>query len=143
MKLKTRDYQPEDFKEVAALWEATGMGGEFRGDDRQVIDRSIQVGGKLLILEDEHTHKLIGTSWMTMDGRRIYLHHFGISPAFQGKGFSKQLLKASLAFAKKTGLQLKLEVHRDNIIARELYIKAGFKYLGDYDVYIIRNYENL
>jgi ribosomal protein S18 acetylase RimI-like enzyme len=143
MKLTIRDYQPHDFEAIVSLWEATGMGGAFRGDDREVIDRTIQIGGKLLILLDEKTGKLIGTSWMTLDGRRIYLHHFGISPEYQGKGYSKELLNASLAFARKTGLQLKLEVHKDNIIARDLYTRVGFQYLGDYDVYIIRNYKEL
>ncbi len=34
---------------------------------------------------------------------------------------------------------VKLEVHRSNKRAIELYKKAGFSYLGDYDVYIIRD----
>ncbi len=143
MKLRTRDYRPDDFEAVEALWNATGMGGAVRGDDHPVIQKTIRQGGKLVILENENTGEIIGTSWLSQDGRRIYLHHFGIKPEYQGRGYSKLLLKSSLDFAKQTGLQIKLEVHEDNKVARDLYIKAGFKYLGDYDVYIIRNYDNL
>jgi ribosomal protein S18 acetylase RimI-like enzyme len=135
----TRDYQPEDFDQVNRVWEETGMGGAARGDDAQVIDRTLKAGGKLIALIDKEADKLIGTSWLTQDARRIYLHHFSILPEYQGIGLSKLLLDESLAFAKKLNMQIKLEVHQDNEIAIHLYEEAGFSYLGDYKVYIIRD----
>ena len=45
----------------------------------------------------------------------------------------------SASIEKAIGLQLKLEVQRDNAAAIALYRKAGFDLLGDYDVYIIRD----
>jgi ribosomal protein S18 acetylase RimI-like enzyme len=36
---------------------------------------------------------------------------------------------------------MKLEVNRENFRAINLYLKNGFKELGDYEVLIIRNYE--
>lgn len=142
MNLQIRDYKPEDYLEVEELWKDTEMGGGERGDDNEIIEETIQLGGKLFILEDISTGKIIGTSWLTQDGRRIYLHHFGIKPEHQGKGYSKILLKESLNFARNTGKQIKLEVHKNNIKAVELYRKGGFKYLGDYDIYIIRDLDN-
>lgn len=139
MNLQIRNYKPEDYIEVEQLWKDTEMGGDERGDDNEVIEETIQLGGKLFILEDIATGKIIGTSWLTQDGRRIYLHHFGIRPEHQGKGYSKILLKESLNFVRNTGKQIKLEVHKNNIKAVELYRKGDFKYLGDYDVYIIRD----
>ncbi len=61
-------------------------------------------------LRSKDKGNICGTSWMTNDGRRILLHHFGILPEYQGKGYSKILLKESLRYVKKTGLQVKLEV---------------------------------
>ncbi len=138
-----REYQPQDYTEVEKLWEKTGMSSSVRADDQQVIQNTYDSGGKLFILEDQFSGEIIGTSWLTDDGRRIYLHHFGILPKYQGKGFSKYLLKASLDFAIANGKQIKIEVHRSNQKAINLYTKAGFKYLGDYDVFIIRDYQNL
>ena len=83
--------------------------------------------------------KVIGTSWMTFDGRRILLHHFGIHPEYQRKGIGLLLARESLKFVKQKGYQVKLEVHKNNHAAIELYKKLGFTYLGDYDVYIIRD----
>jgi ribosomal protein S18 acetylase RimI-like enzyme len=134
-----RNYHTGDFEQIASLWEMTGVGGRHRGDDEKVIEQTLQHGARLLILEEELSRCIIGTSWLTHDFRRIYLHHFCIHPDFQGKGLSRNLLEASLLYAKEKGLQIKLEVHRENKIAVELYKKAGFAFLGDYDVYIIRN----
>jgi len=143
MKPVIREYRPQDYTEVERLWIETGMGSAVRGDDHKTIERTLELGGKLFILEDSESAKLIGTSWLSNDGRRIYLHHFGILPAYQGKGFSQYLLQSSLNYAKSTGKQIKIEVHQSNTKAINLYLKAGFKYLGDYDVYIIRDYQNL
>ena len=98
---------------------------------------------RLIILADPATDEVIGTSWLTSDGRRTYLHHFAIRPDRQGAGLAHHLLQASLDHARTAGQQIKLEVHRTNKKATTLYTKAGFNYLGDYDVYIIRDLDNL
>lgn len=136
-----RDYRESDYPALISLWESTGLGGAHRGDDDTVIRKTLLHGGKLLILEQSSDSKVIGSSWLTNDGRRIYLHHFGISPGSQGQGLAKPLLKASVDFARGLNLQLKIEVHRRNTVALNLYKKFGFNYLGDYDVYIIREFE--
>ncbi len=136
-----RDFKNEDFEQVNQLWEETGMGGTARGDNLKIIQQTIQIGGKLIILEDTEKRKIVGTSWLTNDSRRIYLHHFGILPEYQGRGLAKYMLHESLEFAKAKGMQIKLEVHKDNTKACHLYKKYGFQYLGDYDVYIIRSFE--
>jgi len=134
-----RDFRDSDYDLVQALWLPLGLGSSQRGDTLQVIKSTLLAGGKFLVLEEKATGKLIGTSWMTVDGRRNYLHHFGIDENYQGRGLGRQLLDASLAFARRKGLQLKIEVHRQNQRALDLYQRNGFKFLGDYDVYIIRD----
>jgi ribosomal protein S18 acetylase RimI-like enzyme len=134
-----RDYMKGDFDQVASLWVETGMGHPARGDDEKTILGSVELGGRLLVMVEKATSVICGTSWMTFDGRRIHLHHFGILPGYQGKGLADMLLDESLKFVRKKGSQVKLEVHSTNIKAINLYKKHGFDYLGDYDVYIIRD----
>ena len=138
-----RAYKPADYKEVILIWEVTGMGGSVRGDNNVVIKDSLDIGGEFLVMIDTKTNKLVGTSWMTFDGRRLYLHHFGIDPDFQNQGLGKKLTRATLNLAKQKNRQIKLEVHRNNKTAIALYKKFGFKYLGDYNVYIIRNVKEI
>jgi len=136
---KIRDYIEKDFVKVEAVWDATGLGGAIRGDNIGTIAETIKLGGRLIVLENIMNSQIIGTSWLTIDGRRTYLHHFGILPEYQKKGLARLLLKESLKYAKIKGLQIKIEVHKKNHRALKIYKEHGFKYLGNYIEMIIRN----
>ncbi len=138
-----RDYWAADYPHVAEIWEQSGMSTPGRGDSAEVIENTLRRNGRLLVLVDRERDTVVGTSWLTNDGRRLYLHHFAIAPECQGMGLAKPLLRESLKIAKETGLQVKIEVHRDNHKALGLYRKAGFKRLGDYDVMIIRDLSDI
>jgi [ribosomal protein S18]-alanine N-acetyltransferase len=137
-----RDYKAEDFKQVSELWLQTGLGNPVRGDNAEIIKKTLEFGGKLLVMVSKHENQIIGTSWITSDGRRMLLHHFGILPDYQGKGLSKILLKESFKFVKESGMQVKLEVHSSNVKAINLYKKFGFNLLNEYCIYIIRDMSN-
>jgi ribosomal protein S18 acetylase RimI-like enzyme len=138
-----RDYIEDDFDEIIRFWELTDMGNPERGDSGETIKRTLDMGGCLLVLISKSDGRICGTSWMTTDGRRVLLHHFGVLPECQGRGLSKILLKESLQFVKKKGHQVKLEVHSTNYKAINLYKQFGFVYLGEYNVYIIRDLSKL
>lgn len=138
MKTIIRRFTESDYEAVLEVWKQTDMGGAHRGDNLVVINDTLRNGGVLFVLVVDE--QIVGTSWITSDSRRLYLHHFGIIPAYQGKGLSNILMETSMQFARESGLQIKLEVHKNNAIARRLYEKHGFKYLGDYDVFIVREY---
>ena len=88
-----RNFRPEDFPSLLELWQKTDLTPPERGDNQEVIKRCNDHGGQLLVIEDTGSGKIIGSSWMTWDGRRIYLHHFGILPDFQGRGLGTELAK--------------------------------------------------
>ncbi len=136
--ISIRDFELQDFEGLSEVWSLTNLGNPQRGDNLDIIMQSISMGGKMLVAVNADD-KVIGTSWMTFDGRRIHLHHFGIHPNYQRKGIGKLLVKESLRFVKQKGYQVKLEVHQTNIAAISLYKQFGFTFLGDYDVYIIRD----
>jgi len=138
-----RDYIPSDYDQLTELWELTGLNYPERGDNQEVIDRTLKMGGKLLIMTDPVLNKLIGSSWMTYDGRRIHLHHFAIHPDYQNRGLGKILTRESIQFISEMGQQVKLEVHKKNKIAKHLYEKFGFFAFSDYDIYMLRNTDNI
>lgn len=134
-----RDFESSDFEDVAFVWNETGVGNAKRGDNLQVIERTLAHGGAFFVLCDSKSSKIIGTAWFTNDSRRLYLHHFAILSSYQGRGLSHLLMERCMEHVKQCGLQVKLEVHVDNETARNLYQKYGFSRLGDYDVFIIRD----
>ena len=139
-----RKFKSSDFDGLMEVWQLTDLGNPKRGDNLEIILQSIGMGGQMLIAEDSNG-KVIGTSWMTFDGRRIHLHHFGILPEYQRKGIGLMLAKESLKFVKMKGYQVKLEVHKENHAAIELYKKLGFIEEGVRRESIFRNgsYQNL
>ncbi|MBN2776951.1 MAG: GNAT family N-acetyltransferase [Bacteroidales bacterium] len=139
MEFIVRLFEEKDYREVLNVWQQTDMGGAHRGDNLEIIENTVSNGGVLFVLEEKHSNTIVGTSWITNDSRRLYLHHFGILPYYQGKGLSKLLMEKSMEFARDKKLQIKLEVHKDNLKARELYQKYGFRFLGDYEVFIVRD----
>ena len=142
--VRIRHYHEGDYPGILAVWTATGLGRSERGDDEVTIERTLAMGGAMIIMYDTGIgDKIIGTSWLTFDGRRLHFHHFGILPEYQGRGLSHGLLKETLRIVREKGYQVKLEVHTTNEIALTLYRKAGFEYLGDYNVYIIRDIQSI
>ncbi len=132
-----RDYQPTDFGQVEALWKITGIYTAERGDTAGIILRCNALGGRLLVMEDPAQGEITATSWLTWDGRRVFMHHFAVHPSYQGKGYGKRMALESLAFARDKGCPLKLEVHRHNLPAVHLYQSLGFEIFEDYDIYMI------
>lgn len=132
-----REYRKGDFPEVESLWKETGVYQPGRGDTSDTILRCKQQGGKFLIMEDEKTRRIIGTSWLTWDGRRVHLQYFAVLPSMQGSGHGRTLAEASLAFAREHKVPVKLEVHRNNVHAVQLYRGMGFKILEGYEVYMV------
>ena len=135
--MRIREFLAADEPAVREVWLETGMASPQRADTLATIERTIAAGGRLLVLEADGA--LVGTSWLTVDGRRTYLHHFGVRPSHQRRGLGRRLLEETLAVARVIGLQVKLEVHRDNAAAVALYRQAGFLRLGDYDIYLLRD----
>ena len=130
-----RDYRQEDFSQVENLWKETGVFRPERGDTHEIILRCNSQGGKFLILEDEINNRIIGTSWLTWDGRRVLMQYFALLPTLQGLGYGRKLALESLAFSRNKKAPMKLEVHHDNIPAIQLYKNLGFKVLEGYEVY--------
>ncbi len=135
-----RDYREGDYDSLLDLWHKTDLAQPERKDDDRVIMRCNTMGGRLLVMVDVDAGEIIGSSWMTWDGRRIYLHHFGIHPDWQNRGLGTKLAQASLEWISHTGRQVKIEVHRENKAAIQLYKKLGFFAFEDYDIYMIREF---
>lgn len=138
-KVKIRDYNPNDFDNIQIFWEVLNMGGKERADDNEVIMRTIKFGAKFFILEQNE--KIIGTAWLTNDTRRTYLHHFGIHPDFQKQGLANTLMDKCMEYIKETGLQVKIEVHKENIAALKLYRNYNFIDFPEYELMMLRYYK--
>ncbi len=134
-----RDFKKEDYQSVIKIWEETKISSPQRGDNQDLILKTIQNGARLIILQRESDKKMIGTCWITHDNRRAYIHHLAILKDFQNIGLGKKLFKEAINISKEMGLQPKLEVHQTNQKAINIYKSFGLKDLGGYLVMIKRD----
>lgn len=57
-----------------------------------------------------------------------YLGFMYVKPAFRGKGINQSLLQALIDWAKAKGIsEIRLDVYDENILAKNAYLKAGFR----------------
>jgi [ribosomal protein S18]-alanine N-acetyltransferase len=127
----------EAFRAIARIWDATGVGNPARGDTYESVQATLAHGGRIFTVVVDGA--IVAVCWITDDGRRLYLHHMAVAPEEQGKGHARALMERALAYARQRRLQMKLEVHRDNLRAKRLYQSFGFASLGDYEVFIRRD----
>src|SRR5215216_5171281 len=76
---------------------------------------------------DERGNK-IGVLWVQVKDRKAFIFDFVIDKAFRGKSYGKQALAALDENLKTMDVEsIGLHVFGDNIVAQELYKKAGFQ----------------
>lgn len=81
-------------------------------------------------LVDDSNNK-IGVLWVQVKEQKAFIFDFVIDEKFRGKGFGKQALIAMEETLNSMGAEsVALHVFGDNLIAQELYKKAGFKITG-------------
>jgi GNAT superfamily N-acetyltransferase len=57
-----------------------------------------------------------------------YLGFMYVKPVFRGKGINQSLLEALINWVKAKGIsEIRLDVYYENIVAKNAYLKAGFK----------------
>ncbi len=132
-------FNQEIFDQIEQIWISTGVSNPARGDDYQVVSRSLNHDGKILSAWDDDL--MVGTCWLTSDSRRLYLHHMAVLKDYQNQKVGHLLMESAIKYGRMLGLQMKLEVHENNESAIHLYRKYGFEHLSQYQAMIKRKFE--
>ena len=112
------------------------MGGQGKLTDgiaRQVIDGLLVQPNYVLFLalcNGEYAGVAnCFVNFSTFKGKQlINIHDFSVSPTFRGKGIGQAMMEKIFEYAVENKFcKVNLEVREDNIKARSLYLKMGFK----------------
>lgn len=91
MTMKLREYNPEDYGRVIALWQDCGFDLEEELESPDGLARTVARNpGLFLVLADGN--EIIGTVMGTYDGRRGWIHHLAVASARRGQGLGRLLL---------------------------------------------------
>ena len=79
--------------------------------------------------------------WLVID--EAHVTNVAVHPAFRGRGYGEQLMRALMREAAQYEIQgMTLEVRRGNLIAQNLYTKLGFEKSGFRKGYYSDNHED-
>jgi len=89
------------------------------------------------VLNDDPQGMYENADWIVelLQGEYMVCHTLATAPDIQGQGVGRQMVEFCIQYAKDKGYKgIRLDVVPDNIPARRLYEKCGFKYVGDVDL---------
>lgn len=105
------------------------------GSQFMCIDNGQIVGA--FVLNDDPQGKYDNAIWSRQlsEGDYMVCHTLATEPVLRGKGIGKKIVNYCIDYAKSHGFKaIRLDVVPDNLPARRLYEKCGFKYTGDVDL---------
>lgn len=126
-----RTITTSDFLEVLSLWKKAGL--DIENEEMELSDLEIMIkinSASCLVLVKYK--KIIGSILGTFNGRRGWIYHLAIHPAFQKKGYGSLLLmKAEKELKKKGAHRINLGVTDTNLKVLPFYEKFGYEVMND------------
>jgi ribosomal protein S18 acetylase RimI-like enzyme len=126
MQIDIRAMQLEDYENVLALWQGMPGIGLSSADSKAALAQflSRNPGLSLVALDDG---QVVGTILAGNDGRRGYLYHMAVAPAYRRRGVGKTLLQRCLAALEAEGIEKShLFVYQENEEAKRFWEKCGW-----------------
>ncbi len=130
--MEIRNMKLDDYDSVYALWlSCPGMGLNNLDDSREGITKYLARNPDTCFVAMEQGY-IIGAILTGHDGRRGYISHTAVSPAYQRQGIGKQLVEAALNALKKQGInKVNLVAFANNEKGNAFWEKMGFAQRSD------------
>lgn len=133
--LQLRQLRLRDYDGVAALWRGTpGIGLDDECDSRRGIARYLRRNPGLSFVAIARG-RVVGAVLCGHDGRRGYLHHLTVTPAWRGRGAGAALVAACLTALGHHGIpKCNIFLFRANRRGRVFWRHVGWKLRKDLQV---------
>ncbi len=122
----------DDYDELVAFWQRSGLGYRPRGrDSREAIVKEIQ-RTETAFFGMFDGNKMIGSVIATTDGRRGWINRLTVDPDYRGRGLAAGLLSECEDFLHKLGLKvIAALIEDDNQGSFSAFKKSGYIYGPD------------
>ena len=116
-----------DYEKVYSLWmSCKGMGLNDVDDSKEGISRFLKRNPDTCFVAEEKG-EILGVILAGHDGRRGFIYHTAVHPAYRRKGYGRELVNLALKALKKEGIsKVALLVFRHNEAANAFWEKLGF-----------------
>jgi len=124
--MEIEDFKMDYYNDVLDLWIRAGI-SIGSSDDKIEIQKMLERNPRFFLIGKEN-HKLIAVVQGGYDGRRGYVHHLAVDPAYQKKGYGKMLMHELMDRFRQNKvhkIHLFVEKHNKNAIA--FYKRLGWE----------------
>jgi N-acetylglutamate synthase len=122
----------DDYEQLVSLWEAAPGVGLHDYEDSQAGLTQYLARNPGLSLVYREGNVLAGTVLCGHDGRRGYLHHLAVAPAYRGRGIGSKLIEQALKNLAQEGIRkCNLFSFHDNQAGLAFWQKLGWKQRDD------------
>src|SRR5437764_14448659 len=123
--IKTREFSISDYEAALELWQRVEGLEIAEGDDRESVGHFLARNPRLSKVATDGT-VMVGIALCGHDGRRGYIYHLAVDPAYQARGVGKRLMDECLNGLRGIGLKRALNlVANDNQPSRRLSSREG------------------
>ena len=130
MKIENRFIQPNDFYKVSELsdfiFQSVSNKSFFSWDRQSLLSELKTKTSGVLASENQ---KILGFIVFREAEDLIDIMTLGTDPQYRGQGIMSDLLQYLLKYSSKENKKVLLEVHEENRLAIQLYLKMGFQVL--------------
>ena len=125
--IKTRAFSIADYDAALELWQQVEGIEIAEGDDREGVGQFLSRNPVLSrVATDGST--IVGVVLCGHDGRRGYIYHLAVNPAYQSRGVGKRLIDECLGGLRRTGVKRALIlVSHDNLRGRNFWRRHGWE----------------
>lgn len=128
----------EDYDEVSALWQITSRRALSAADERAPMERYLARNAGLSQVALGEDGAIVGTALCGHDGRRGYLYHMAVRPAWRRQGVCRAMAEAALKALEREGIdKCHIFVFRDNQPGQSAWEALGWQRRSDVFVYSI------
>jgi ribosomal protein S18 acetylase RimI-like enzyme len=125
--IKTREFFISDYDAAFELWQRVEGLEIAEGDDRQSVAHFLARNPGLSRVAMDRA-AVIGIALCGHDGRRGYIYHLAVDPAYQARGVGKRLIDECLDGLRRAGLKRALIlVANDNPRGRKFWLRYGWE----------------
>jgi ribosomal protein S18 acetylase RimI-like enzyme len=120
-----RTFDWPDYEAVVALWQTVGLRLTV-SDSGAALAATLDHAADLFVVA-EAEGQIMGAVLGTFDGRRGWLHHLAVAPAWQGDGVGRRLVAEVEARLRTHGCaRINLHVEPDNVEVAGFYDRIGY-----------------
>jgi len=125
--IETCEFSIGDYDAALEIWQRVEGLEIAEGDDRESVANFLARNPGLSRVATDGT-AIIGIALCGHDGRRGYIYHLAVDPAYQARGFGKRLMNECLEGLRRAGLKRALIlVADDNPRGRKFWRRCGWE----------------